>query len=307
MASRGERMVTRARNRLSRDRERAFRWAAPRAARLTGHVSGSTVAVLEYPHEPRARWGWGQPPNPWLTRHFASGEDRYRQVIADVAGVIPQLRSIERNAGPGQPCWNNIFFPALDAAVLYSSLVKRKPATYLEVGSGYSTLFARSAITANELPTRIVSIDPFPRAEVDAVCDDMHRTGLADVDLGMFEGLQAGDVVFIDGSHTSFMNSDSVVAWFDIVPQLPAEVLLGIHDVFLPWDYPPKWTDRWYGEQYLVGAFVLGEPRDWQVAFPTWFVSKETTLCEPLSELWEISGSVPDWGGASFWMERALG
>lgn len=307
MASRGEEIVIRLRNRLSRDRQRAFRWAAPRAAKLTEHVAGSTVAVLEFPHQPQARWGWGKPPHPLFHQRFRAGEERYGELVGEIGRLIPQLHSIARSAAPGQPCWDNVYFPALDAAVLYALLAQRKPATYLEVGSGYSTLFARSAIKANDLHTRIVSIDPFPRADVDAVCDELHRVPLADADLALFEQLQPGDVVLVDGSHTSFMNSDSVVTWFDIVPILPAGVVLGIHDVFLPWDYPPEWADRWYGEHYLVGAFLLGDSSGWEVAFPSWFVAKETSLCDSLGELWDISGYPADWGGSSFWLEKKAG
>ena len=301
----GDRIYGRAKQKLVRERDRGYRWAAPHARRITNRLSGSTVAILEYEQHPEARWGWGHPPNPWLQERFMASTDRYREVIENVAKLIPQLRSVPReHSRPGQPCWRNDYFAALDAAVLWAILAERRPRTFLEVGSGFSTLFARAAITENELATRIVSIDPYPRADVDAVCDDMHRLGLAEADLGMFSKLEPGDVVLIDGSHTAFMNSDTAVTWFDVVPLLPRGVLLGIHDIFLPWDYPPEWKDRWYGEQYVVGAFLMGEPAGWEIEFPAWFVAKETELCEPLHELWEMSGYPADWGGASFWMER---
>ena len=300
----GNRIFGRAKQKLVDVRTRGYRWATPHARRITKRLSGSTVAILEYEQQPEVRWGWGQPPNPWLYERFMASSERYREVIAKVAELIPQMRSVRREGVPGQPCWSNDYFPALDAAVLWAILAERRPRTFLEVGSGFSTLFARAAITRNELATRIVSIDPFPRADVDAVCDDMHREGLANADLSMISKLEPGDVVLVDGSHTSFMNSDTAVTWLDLVPLLPRGVLLGIHDIFLPWDYPPAWKDRWYGEQYVVGAFLIGQPEGWKIEFPAWFVAKETDLCEPLQELWEISGFPADWGGCSFWMER---
>ena len=35
-------------------------------------------------------------------------------------------------------------------------------------------------------------------------------------------------------------------------------MLVGIHDIFLPEDYPPQWADRYYSEQYLLAAWLLG-------------------------------------------------
>ncbi len=31
-----------------------------------------------------------------------------------------------------------------------------------------------------------------------------------------------------------------------------------VHDIFLPDDYPPEWADRYYSEQYLLAAWLLG-------------------------------------------------
>lgn len=56
-----------------------------------------------------------------------------------------------------------------------TALAAGNPATYLEVGSGNSTRFARRAITVHGLRTRIVSIDPEPRAVVDELCDEVVR------------------------------------------------------------------------------------------------------------------------------------
>ena len=63
----------------------------------------------------------------------------------------------------------NGWLPGLDSAALYAFLARTDPALYLEVGSGNSTKFARRAITDHGLRTRLVSIDPQPRAEIDAL------------------------------------------------------------------------------------------------------------------------------------------
>ena len=51
----------------------------------------------------------------------------------------------------------------------------RRPRRFIEIGSGNSTKFARRAIRDHWLNTSIVSIDPFPRSEIDAICDEVVR------------------------------------------------------------------------------------------------------------------------------------
>jgi hypothetical protein len=43
-----------------------------------------------------------------------------------------------------------------------------------------------------------------------------------------------------------------------IMPALPSGVLVHIHDVFLPDDYPPEWEWRGYNEQLGVAALLQG-------------------------------------------------
>lgn len=178
----------------------------------------------------------------------------------------------------------------------------------MEIGSGYSTLFAGRAIQTRRLGTRIESIDPFPRADVNSACDVVHRKGLADIDMSVFDRLRAGDILFVDCSHTAFMSSDSVIAFFEVIVGLPAGVLVGIHDVFLPWDYPPDWSLRWYGEQYLVAAFLLGMASGgqlaWTVDFASFYVSSLTELTQGNDRLWEVIGDPPGRFGSGMWLER---
>ncbi|MCZ2982675.1 hypothetical protein NYY70_21085, partial [Acinetobacter baumannii] len=86
-------------------------------------------------------------------------------------------------ADPVTPHWNNTWFTALDAAALMTMLAWKRPARYLEVGSGCSTCFARYTIDALNLPTTMTSIDPMPRREIDAICDRTLRTPLEGCDI----------------------------------------------------------------------------------------------------------------------------
>ena len=109
------------------------------------------------------------------------------------------------------------------------------------------------------LSTHLTSIDPAPRAEIDALCDEVIRAPLEGADLGILGRLQPGDMLFFDGSHRVFMNADTVAFFLDVLPALPPGVIVGVHDIRLPDDYPPEFAERWYSEQYLLACWLLAE------------------------------------------------
>ena len=171
-------------------------------------------------------------------------------------------------------------------AALYGFLREREPRQYVEIGSGVSTLCARRAIQDGGLATRITSIDPQPRADVDAACDHVIRAPLEQVDLGLFDDLGEGDIVFMDGSHHALANSDTVAFFLDVLPALPDGVLVGVHDILLPDDYPPEWADFHWSEQYLVAAYLLARGDQVRVELPCSYVHAHSELvCHPRPRL----------------------
>ena len=184
---------------------------------------------LEYPPAELApRYGHGRPEHTRLSEILARGEERYRQNLRELLAFEDDLRRIpSRPAGPGVPYWLNQWLPGLDGIALYGFTRSRAPRRYLEVGSGLSTMFVRQAIRDGGLDTKVTSVDPAPRAEVDELCDELIRSPLETTDLAAFRELEAGDVVFFDGSHRVLMNSDVTVFFLEVLPQLPAGVLVG--------------------------------------------------------------------------------
>ena len=214
---------------------------------------------IDFPPQFAARWGRGKP----LARHVEAlllrNETRQREFLSVIHGFVGQLELIDVKASsPVEPFWAQPWFPPLDGMSLYSMLAHRRPKQYIEIGSGNSTKFAHRATRDHGTATRITSIDPSPRAEIDAISDTVIRTGLESVELERFDELVAGDVVLFDGSHRSFMNSDVTVFFIDVLPRLCPGVVVGIHDIFWPNDYPVDWLDRYYNEQYLLGAYMIG-------------------------------------------------
>jgi hypothetical protein len=261
--------------------------------------------LLDYPVRSHPRYGWGRPDHPGLARLMWAGRERYRELLLDFAGHIGELQRIpvEGAEDAAEPSWLNNYFPGLDSVALYGLLARLRPRLYMEVGSGNSTKFVRRAIRDQDLSTRVVSIDPHPRAEVDALCDEVIRQPLEDVDPTVVDRLHAGDVLFIDGSHRVFMNSDVVAAFLDFMPRLQPGVHVHIHDIWIPSDYPPEWSSRFYSEQYLLAAQLVAGTTAYEVEFPAWFVTNDSELSMILQPLWDQPHMRRvERHGCSFWL-----
>ena len=269
-------------------------------------AKGYYPIFLDYPFVPKPRYGYGKPPHPKLYEQFSELKPNILKLLAEFQRFSEALRRIPLRPvkNSPEPSWINKWFEGLDVFALYGFVATHKPNLYVEIGSGYSTKVARQAIQEEQLRTKIISIDPRPRAEINPLCDQLFRTGLENVDLNLFSKLKAGDILFFDGSHRAFMNSDVTIFFLDILPNLPAGVFVHIHDIELPYDYMPERAHWYYSEQYLLAVAILQGHATFKVLLPNAFISQEQDCLDALSSLWslpEMKG-VPC-RGSSFWLE----
>lgn len=277
---------------------------SPAFAGLVWRIRARQRLYLDYPVDPAPRYGHGKPPHPALHRLISVHDGAVAKLLAQALDYADELATLPvlPEVGSSETSWRNGWLPALDMVANYTLLATRHPVRYVEIGSGESTKLARKAVREQGLGTEIVSIDPLPRAEVDGICDRVVRDRLEDADLSVFSDVQPGDVVFFDGSHRSFMNSDVSVFFLEVLPHLPSGTLVGVHDIDLPWDYRPEWAIRYYNEQYLLAVYLLAREAV-EVVFPARHVSVTPSLAAVLEPLWSHPG-VPavDRSGGAFWM-----
>jgi predicted O-methyltransferase YrrM len=252
----------------------------------------------------RPRYGYGRPSHRLLSEAIALHDPVYAEQLHRLMAYAKYLRRIPAGPGPaGEPHWNNGFLLGLDGASLYAFTRDRQPQRYVEIGSGNSTLFVARARLDGALPTQIVSIDPAPRRAVDGLCDTIVRAPLEDTDLSVFAGLAEGDVIFMDGTHRTFMNSDATVFFLDVLPMLADGVLVGIHDIHLPDDYPPETAYAHYSEQYLLAAYLLAGARWLRPVLPCWHVAHTPALQQIVAPLFDAPPlDRLDPRGRIFWM-----
>jgi len=267
-----------------------------------------------YPVSPRPRWGFGLPVHPGIWQRLEQFRANYEASIESLSRNRDALYSVPHDQAPGtlSPFWNNIWFSCLDGASLVSFLLTRQPKLYLEIGSGHSTLFARHAIAWGRLQTTIVSIDPKPRAEIDALCNQTIRQPLEKVSIDIFDRIEPGDILFFDGTHRVFTNSDTTAFFLEVLPRLRPGILVHIHDIFLPSDYPPQWNNRYYSEQYLLAAMLLCGDPPFKVVLPNFFVCNDERLGPKIKAIFDAKpdGKIPfaynndaKIPGVSFWIE----
>jgi len=163
---------------------------------------------------------------------------------------------------PPAPRFEQGWFPRLDAATAYAMVRTRAPRRIVEVGSGHSTRFVARAIADGGLDTALVAIDPAPRADIAALPLTLVRQPLQTAGLAAFADLAAGDLLMIDSSHVLMPGSDVDLLFAEVLPRLPAGVVVQVHDIFLPDGYPADWEWRGYNEQQgLVGWLAGGRAR----------------------------------------------
>ena len=270
--------------------------------------TGKFYACFDYPpsRDYRPRWRENNP-HQGLVALFQKDLDQYYERCCQLVKLKPFFDKINKYSdpqNPSEPRWlKEVPINAIDSALLYYFMVELKPKIYLEIGSGVTTLFAARAKRDHQLQTQIISIDPEPRTAVDAVCDEVIRDALEMTDLSIFSQLEPGDIVFMDGSHRCFMNSDVTVFMLEVVPQLKPGVVIHIHDIVLPYDYHEMFSDWYWNEQYILAAYLLAAQEKVKILMPSKFVSETPEfkqIIEPILQDWD--GPDDRWlNGGSLW------
>ncbi|HAW05915.1 MAG TPA: class I SAM-dependent methyltransferase [Saprospirales bacterium] len=263
--------------------------------------------INEYPVDMKPRYGYGLPPHKQLYDIIDAERNTYRALI-DAAlsnqNEIAEIQDSSKVTDSKLPGWNNGFLPGLDIIAIYTMISYYKPKRYVEVGSGNSTKVAFKVKQEQHNSLEITSIDPMPRAEIDQLADVVIRKPFEDIDYQKVLNLEAGDILFIDNSHRILPNSDSMVFYMEIFPQLNKGVIVHIHDIYLPYDYPQFMCDRFYTEQYGLAMYVMANPQRYKTIFPCYFVSEDEELAKQLEPIWNHDNlKEVERHGGSYWLQ----
>lgn len=160
--------------------------------------------------------------------------------------------------------YNNNLFSYSDAIFLSCMMIHHQPKRIIEVGSGFSSALMLD-INEKHLNNSVALtfIEPFPEERLSKLVRPsdncvIRKEFVQDTDMKIFETLEENDILFIDSSHVSKAGSDVNHLFFNVLPTLKKGVIIHIHDVFYPFEYPKEWVfgGRAWNEAYLVRAFL---------------------------------------------------
>ncbi|WP_443938121.1 class I SAM-dependent methyltransferase [Pedobacter sp. MW01-1-1] len=187
---------------------------------------------------------------------------------------IPQLLQLSKEEKIVKlPYLDNYFFGIHDAAALSALMQHFKPKKLIEIGSGISTRYMNFFKDKYALETKITCIDPSPRVEIDAVCQQLINLPLELALEQNFFQLESGDFLFMDGSHYVFQGNDTLSFFFKLLPSLPSGVIIHIHDVYLPYDYAMNVSSQLWTEQYLLAAIMMNGFNEYEVLYAAYYES----------------------------------
>jgi methyltransferase family protein len=226
--------------------------------------------VLDHYHDPPVRPTSSQLAGGSVARHIDGLDLRPEEQVAwlrRLADAEPMAMVLERIGDDRlAPVLNNLAFAPADAMILFALLRVVRPGRVVEVGSGHSTRFAKAALDLNRVDggdVQHLCIEPYESLWLEEMGITVIREPVEDLAIDFFRELGSGDVLFIDSSHVVRPGGDVLHLIHHVLPQLPKGVIVHIHDMFTPRDYPARWQQRrWFWtEQYLVEALLVGNER----------------------------------------------
>lgn len=251
----------------------------------------------------------------WQDRPHDSGVDYRIDAGLETIGGLVEVYRAQMDALPKASTGdqhqfhlgNNAYHPG-EAEILYGMVRSGKPKRIMEIGCGFSSLLIAQALRDGraEFQCDYVCIEPYPPDYLNPPPEGVSEfvsAYLQPVPLERFKALQAGDILFIDSTHVVKTGSDVVYEYLEILPILKPGVIIHIHDIFLPFEYPKEWTEKmrfFWNEQYLLKALLLGS-HDFEIMIASHAIYRDRRD--------DFQALVPSLansthGPSAFWMKR---
>jgi hypothetical protein len=209
------------------------------------------------------------------------------------------------DAGPNRFYLRNGTYESVDAELLYAMIRRFRPRRVLELGSGYSTLIISEALVPDDWVKRtsvLRTYDPY-RSEIIPSDASVAPVPVQKIPDSAFRELGAGDLLFVDTSHTVKLGGDVNRIVLDLLPLLQPGVIVHFHDIFLPYPYSRAHLEdaHFWTEQYLLQAFLIDND-SWEVLIGAHAVAR--AYPERLAA--SVPSFTPDVRPGAFWIRHRM-
>src|SRR5262245_24336293 len=233
-----------------------------------------------------------------------------REMTKTWMALLPFMKTApfrQTRVAPLRYAYDNSGYSWADGSTLHAMLRLHRPKRLIEIGCGWSSACTIDTVEQYlEGTCALTFVEPYPQLLLDLIGDaassvEILECPLQDVPLQTFDQLSEGDVLFIDSTHVLRTGSDVCRELLEILPRLAPGVLVHLHDMFWPFEYPRAWAvdeNRSWNELYAVRA-VLPNNDPWRVLLFNDYLAK---LERPM-----IERTFPDFlrnTGGALWLQR---
>jgi predicted O-methyltransferase YrrM len=244
---------------------------------------------------------------------FSIDLDAAASALKQISCYVQECNWPDKRTAEGVYYTGNVNFGYCSAAILHCMIRSSRTKRLLEVGSGYSSLVALEALKLNYPggEFRLKCIEPYPVRWLEEMARkhpgsvELLAVKADEADLATYSELGENDVLFIDGSHVSKLGSDVNFIYLQVLPRLTSGVLVHIHDIFIPYEYPREFywgrDKRFWNEQYLLEAFLTNNPA-FEVVLPAYWLMRDRPS--------DFQEALPAWNprahghSSSFWLRK---
>jgi hypothetical protein len=214
---------------------------------------------------------------------FKLDPKRHLRLLDELLPYAQEINGYPLEETKGCEFWfRNYSYGDLDAVMLYCMVRHFKPKRLIEVGCGFSSRVISIAARKNRSeghPLSCIFIEPYPTDRIlwESLAGPLLEKKIQDVPLATFQELEAGDFLFIDTSHVIKTQNDCCYEYLEIIPSLQPGVIVHVHDVFTPYDYPQEWILQnlfAFNEQYALECLMSGNSA-LEIILPLYYLWKD--------------------------------
>ena len=165
-------------------------------------------------------------------------------------------KATEQNGTPG--------YGEIESELLAAFISSQDVAKVLQIGCGLSTAVMLDSAAKQNKPLEITCIEPFPNSYLLRLAEQEQIRLIPKiaqlVTIETYTQLTAGDLLFVDSTHTVAPGSEVNRIILEVLPRLQIGVWVHFHDIYFPYDYTRNFLSSDFlfpHETALLYAFLL--------------------------------------------------